>query len=155
MATITTARVQTERVAVSRLWWLGPLAAASSALATVMVRTIAVASFGIPATIEALAPLRVAGASVVGVLAGTLVLAALGRWTRHPLRLFQIIAVAVLVLYSAVPFLALNKAPSRFPGINAQAVWTMEVMHLVAGAITVGMFTRWGREESYRTYSTR
>ncbi len=76
------------------------------------------------------------------VLAGTLVFAALGRIAQRPLRLFQRIAGVVLLLYSAVPVLALKLAPDVFPGIDVKAVWTMEVMHLVAGAITVGLFTK-------------
>ena len=141
MASLTTSRVHSERIAASPLWWLGPLAAGASALGTVLVRAIAVAYFDVPADFESLAPMRVAGASVTGVLAGTLVLAALGRVTSRPIRLFQIIAGVVVVLYSAVPFLALHMAPSLFPGMTVQAAWTMEVMHLVAGAITVGLFT--------------
>ena len=141
MASISTARTSVERIALNRLWWLGPLAAGSAAGGTLLVRTIAVAFFGLPATLEALAPVRVAGASIAAVLAGALVFAALGRISQRPLRLFQRIAGVVLLLYSAVPVLALKLAPNAFPGIDVKAVWTMEVMHLVAGAITVGLFT--------------
>ena len=146
IASISTARTPVERIALNRLWWLGPLAAGGAAGGTLLVRTIAVAFFGIPATLEALAPLRVAAASTAAVLIATLVFAGLGRITQRPLRLFQRIAGVVLLLYSMVPVLALKLVPNAFPGIDVKAVWTMEVMHLVAGAITVGVFTRWGRE---------
>ena len=146
MASIPAARIQTERIAATRLWWLGPLAAGASALATVLVRMIAVAAFGVPATLQALAPLWVAGATIAAVLAATLVFAALDRFTRHPIRLFQILAV-VVILNSPLPFLVLYMAPSLVPGMNVQAAWTMEAMHLVAGAITVGLFTTLGREQ--------
>ena len=146
IASISTARTPVERIALNRLWWLGPLAAGGAAGGTLLVRTIAVAFFGIPATLEALAPLRVAEASTAAVLIATLVFVGLGRITQRPLRLFQRIAGVVLLLYSTVPVLALKMVPNAFPGIDVKAVWTMEVMHLVAGAITVGMFTRWGRE---------
>src|ERR671933_337870 len=108
MASISTARTPVDRITLNRLWWLGPLAAGSAATGTLLVRTIAVAFFGLPATPAALAPLRVAGASIAAVLAGTLVFAALGRLTQRPLHLFQRIAGVVLLLYSAVPVLALK-----------------------------------------------
>src|SRR5919199_6274955 len=62
------------------------------------------------------------------------------RRKQRLIRLFQRIAGVVLLLYRAVPVLALKLAPNVFPGIDVKAVCTMEVMLLVALlALVVGL----------------
>jgi len=91
---------------------------------------------------------RPIGFTSLSVIGAVLTFAAIYRWSRHPIRLFHLIALGVLLL-SFLPDVAL-----RFhfvPGFLASffeedttipAVATLALMHVTTYLITVGLLTR-------------
>lgn len=73
--------------------------------------------------------------SVLGAVAGALVFAALGRWSRRPLRTFAILTLVVLLVYAFGPvgavFAPYMEGAERF---NMGTLIATEIMHLVSGA---------------------
>ena len=126
------------------LWWVGLQTIAGAVVATLVVRAAAMAVLDIPA---AFPPLAASGPTVfltvVGVLGGVGVFAAVCRWASQPIRLFRII-VAVALLVSFVPDILLL-TNDAFPGTTVTSVSTLMFQHLVAAAIVVWMLTMKGR----------
>ncbi len=98
------------RVVYSRLWWVTLLTIAAAVAANVLLFFIgrAVGAFpedylvpasGMPFTVAPFILL-----TTVSVLAGCLVFALLGLFSRHPVRLYTIIGIVVLVLSFSTPF---------------------------------------------------
>jgi hypothetical protein len=84
------------------------------------------------------APVTVANVvvdSLGGVLLGGAALAAIARFTRHPVRNFRILVLVVLAAFGVVP-LAIPGAPAGFS-------LTLEVLHLIAGAVAVWLLPAW------------
>ena len=126
------------------LWWVGLQTIVGAVVATLVVRAAAMAVLDIPA---AFPPLAGSGPTisltVVGVLGGVSVFAAVCRWASQPIRLFRII-VAVALLVSFVPDISLLTSDA-FPGTTVTSVSTLMFQHLVAAAIVVWMLTMKGR----------
>jgi hypothetical protein len=147
---MTTEALQTERVVMGRLWWVGLLAMGVSITANLVVRLAALAVFDVH---PEFAPLAGVGPTMVfttlGVLGAVVVFAVLGRFARRPLRVFRVVAVLVLVL-SFLPDFWLLAARDRlpFPGTTLASVATLMFMHVVAAAIAVGMLTTTGRRQA-------
>ena len=129
-----------ERIAVGRLLWVGPLTAIIAAVATILVRMLAVVVFDIPSDFQPLTLGPVVVSSIVGALGATIVFAVVGRFARLPIRLFRIIAVVVLLLSFLNPILALPEA-------SLQTIFTLEFMHVVVAAVSVGLLTSLARSE--------
>ena len=129
------------QVAFGKLLWVGPLAIGVATLADLLVRTLAVAFFGVTESFIYLqAPFMMSSIIIFGVLA-TLTFALIGRLARRPVRLFQIIASLALLLSFLNPILALF---GQFPvvGMNLHIFWTMIVMHCVAALLLVSLLSR-------------
>ena len=126
------------------LWWVGLQTIVGAVIATLVVRAAAMAVLDIPA---AFPPLAGSGPTifltVVGVLGGVGVFAAVCRWASQPIRLFRII-VGVALLVSFVPDILLL-TNDAFPGTTVTSVSTLMFQHLVAAAIVVWMLTMKGR----------
>jgi len=120
--------------------WVGLLAAVTAAVTNVLVRAISGALFDVPLAFQALTLGPVVVSSIVGALGATIVFAAVGRFARRPIRLFRIIAVVVLLLSFINQVVAL-------PGADLQTILTLEFMHVVVAAISVGLLTTLGRGE--------
>jgi hypothetical protein len=73
--------------------------------------------------------------SVVGALGGTGVFTLLRRRFAEPMRVFLMLAGAVLVLSFAAPFV--------IPGMTPAQIWVLEIMHVVVAATTVGLLWQW------------
>jgi len=128
---------RTERIAIHRRWWAGPLAIIASVVANLIVRFIALAVFDIPGRFSPLAnPGPVIALTTLGVAGAVIVFAIVSRFARHPARLFRVIALVVLLL-SFLPDLRLLKVQ----GATVPAVGTLMFMHIVAAAISVGLLT--------------
>lgn len=82
----------------------------------------------------------VAVTSVVGAIGAAIVFASIGSFARRPVRLFRIVAVVVLVLSFAMPL--------TIPGAPVAMVLSMEVMHVVAWAVIVGLLTTLARRDT-------
>lgn len=139
MVSKTNASFQVEQINYRRLGLASLAAALLAATANSTIFLIAEATgaitrdFVIPTSNQPFSVGLVASLSFAGVLIGSGILAGLGRFTRRPITIFRIVALGFLVLYAAAP-LALS-APLSL-------VLTLELMHLVAGAIAIGMLTR-------------
>jgi hypothetical protein len=130
------------KVTLSKLLWVGPLTILTSVIANLIVRALALAVFPISPEFMPLAtPGPVVAFTIIGVLSAVILFALLGRFTKNPVRLFQVIA-AVFLIVSFIPDLALFSAVAAFPGVTVPAVVALMSMHVVAGAITVGLLSR-------------
>ena len=127
-------------------WWVGLQTIVGAVIATLVVRATAMAILDIPAAFPPLAgPGPTLFFTVVGVLGGVGVLAAVCRVASQPIRLFRII-VAVALLVSFVPDILLLTSDA-FPGTTVASVSTLMFQHVVAAAIVAWMLTMQGRRE--------
>ena len=151
MSTLTNSDTQprsataSERLALGRLWWAAPLAAAAAALANAVVYGGAEIAGALPDSVlvdsptgrEPLGLKAVLFASVMGAVGAAVVFALIGQFSRRPIRAFRIVAAVVLVLSFATPL--------TIPGAPLSMVLTMELMHVVAAAVIVGLLTTLAR----------
>lgn len=136
-----------EKVAYGRLLWLAPVAALAAAGANGLVYFVASALGFISqdlliSTPGGEAPLTIAPvviSSIVGALGAAAVFAIIGLFARRPVRLFRIIAAVVLVLSFATPL--------TIPDAPVSMILSLEVMHVVAWAVIVGLLTTLARQE--------
>lgn len=128
-----------------RLAWVVPLAAVVAAVANAIVYVVA-SGFGfIPQSVLVPTPGgespltvgMVAFASVIGAIGAAVVFAVIGMFSRRPVRSFGIVATAVVVLSFA--------SPLTIPDAPVAMVLSMELMHVVAWAAIVGLFTTLAR----------
>jgi len=136
---------QAKRIAFGRLWWVGPLAAAATAVANLIVFAIEKNLFGL----ELIMPLQPGAApvplpvtpviitSAIPAIAATILFAILGRFAPRPALIFQIISVIFLIVSFG--------APLTLPVDTATKI-ALSVMHVVAWAVIVGVLTTLGRE---------
>jgi hypothetical protein len=132
-----------ERVDLHRLWWVGLIAAGVVLMANGVLRLVARGPLDVSAAFEPLEWGMIVGASIVGVLGATILLALLARFSRRPIRLFWITAGVVLLLSLGGPLSANSE-----PGGTATAVTVLIAMHLVTAAIAGGLLTTLARERS-------
>ena len=128
-----------ERVPAGRLLRVGVLAAGFSATANVLVLAVASSLFG-PVVIppeEAVTFGQVIAASVAGAAGAAVIFAIIGRFTRRPIRAFWGIATVGLLL---------SFLPIALAGAAGTSAGTLALMHVVAAATNVGLFTRSGRK---------
>jgi len=141
MAPITTHSPSKPRVAFGKLLLVGLLSIGVAVLADLLVRTVAIAFFGVPEGFVYLqAPFLIGSIAFFGVLA-TLVFALVARFAHRPVRLYRILASIALLASLLLPIMALSgQFPA--PGMNLHIFWTMVVMHCVAALIMVSLLTR-------------
>ena len=75
--------------------------------------------------------------SVVGAIGAAMVFALVGALAKRPVRMFRIVAAVALVLSFA--------SPLTIPGAPLSMVLTLEVMHVAAWAVIVGLLTTLAR----------
>ena len=125
-------------ISARRLLWVGPLAVLVAVVVNLMIRTVAVASFGLSGFL----PLAVGPTvmfTVVGVLGAVIVFGLMLRFVRDPVRLFMRVAFVVLLL-SLIPDLLLLYAGSM-PGTTVAGVLTLMAEHVATWAVSVGVLT--------------
>jgi hypothetical protein len=141
--------VRSEKISWRRLPGVALLAAITAAIANTLVyfaasglgfisRDVLVSTSGGESPITAG---MVAGASLAGAVGAAIVFAVVGLLARHPFKLFQWIAVVVLVV-SLVP-------PLTIPGAPVAMILTLEVMHVAAWAVIVGLLTNLARRKEH------
>jgi hypothetical protein len=134
-----------EQVALRKLIWVGPLTIVSTAIVNLIIRSIAVSSFGVPETFQYVEAPSVIGSTIVFVLVALLVFALVNRFARRSIRFYRILAFVVLCISFLSPVMALvGLFPA--PGMTLSIFWTMIVMHTVSAIIVVGLFTTLTRE---------
>ena len=129
-----------KRLAISKLVWVGPLTIVVAVMAMLLVRTLAVAFFGIPDGFTYLRAPLVISSTIIFLLLALLAFVLVGRFARRPVRFYRILALVALVISFLNPILALaGLFPA--PGMNLHIFWTMIVMHCVAATIAVSLLT--------------
>ncbi len=78
--------------------------------------------------------------SVIGAVGAAIVFAGIGMFARRPVRLFRIVSIVVLVLSFATPL--------TIPGAPLAMILSMEVMHVAAWVVIVGLLTTLARRNA-------
>ena len=134
-----------EHVALRKLIWVGPLTIVSTVIVNLIIRSIAVSSFGVPETFQYVQAPYVIGSTIVFVLVALLAFVLVNRFARRPIQFYRILAFVVLCISFLSPVMALvGLFPA--PGMTLSIFWTMIVMHTVSAIIVVGLFTTLTRE---------
>ena len=140
MASMTTRPTSQESVSLRKLLWVGPLTIIVAALVNLLIRTSAVAFFGVPDGFTYLQAPSVIGSTVVFLLLALLAFVLVGRMASRPVRFYRILALVALFVSFLNPVMALaGLFPA--PGMNLPIFWTMIVMHTVTAIITVSLLT--------------
>jgi hypothetical protein len=140
MASTTTRPTSRPGVALRKLVWVGPLTVVVAALVNLMIRSIAVAFFGVPDGFTYLQAPFVIGSTLIFLLFAFLAFVLVGRFARRPVRFYRMLALVALFISFLNPVLALvGVFPA--PGMNLHIFWTMIVMHTVTALITVSLLT--------------
>src|SRR3989304_4547410 len=131
-------------LAFPQLRWVGPMAAVAAFVAVVVVFGIA-GLFGVPLevmappTYETLSPMEVsfiAQATIPPAIGATILLAILGRFTRRPFLIFQIITAVFLLLSFG--------GPLSLP-VSGVVKMVLGLIHIVAAGIIVCVLSTLGR----------
>lgn len=125
-------------VAVTRLAAYGTVAAIVASAVNVLVRTIALAAFDVPAGFGPLGWGPVVTTTVVGVAGATGVYSLLTRVSARPSRTFTIVAAVVLV----ASFAPLVAPPPFLVGAPRPVLVTLATMHVTTAAVVVGLLPR-------------
>ena len=129
-----------EQVALRKLIWVGPLTIVSTVIVNLIIRSIAVSSFGVPETFQYVEAPYVIGSTIVFVLVALLVFVLVNRFARRPIQFYRLLAFVVLCISFLSPVMALvGLFPA--PGMTLSIFWTMIVMHTVSAIIVVGLLT--------------
>jgi Family of unknown function (DUF6069) len=140
MASTTTRPTSGKGFALRKLAWVGPLTVLVAVLINLVIRTIAVAFFGVPDGFTYLQAPFVIGSTVVFLALALLAFVLVGRKASRPVHFYRILALVALVVSFLNPVMALaGMFPA--PGMNLPIFWTMIVMHIVTAAITVSILT--------------
>lgn len=138
MATLTTTSVSSRK-----LLYLTPLAGLLAAVLNAILFLIGSSTGAIPGDLiipnagQPLAVMPVIVASVFPALAAGLVLALLNWFTKNPLRIFNILALVLLLLSFASPF--------SVPNMPLGMVIILELMHVVVAGVVVYVFNRYAK----------
>jgi hypothetical protein len=136
-------------VPISKLWWVGLIAAAGAATANLIFFWITKGVFGIPYLIPMGGPSGPLAAlpaaviivfNVVPAIGATILLAILGKFVSRPFRVFWIISVVAFILSFMLPL----TLPS---GVATSTKIGLGLMHIIAGAVIVGVLSTLGREK--------
>ncbi len=141
-----TAILPRERVTMRKLLWVGPLTIVVAAIANSIVRTIAVAFFGVSETFQNLQIPVVIGSTVVFLLLALLAFVLVCRFARRPIEFYRVLALSALCVSFLSPIMALTGFFPA-PGMNVSIFWTMIVMHIVSALIVISLFTTLTREQ--------
>ena len=136
-----------EHIALRKLVWVGPLTIVSTAIANLIIRTIAVSNFGVPGTFQYLQAPYVIGSTIIFLLLALLAFVLVNRFARRPIRFYRRLAFVVLCISFLSPVMALV---GLFPasGMTLSIFWTMIVMHIVSASIVVGLLTTLTRQQA-------
>lgn len=135
-----------EHIALRKLIWVGPLTIVATAIANLIIRTIAVSIFGVSATFQYLQASYVIGSTIVFLLVALLAFVLVNRFAQRPIQFYRKLTFVVLCISFLSPVMALvGLFPA--PGMTLSIFWTMIVMHTVSAIIVVGLLTTLTREQ--------
>ena len=141
MISTSTRSTPQERVATRKLVWVGPLTIVIAALVNLVVRLLAVSFFGVASSFLYLQTPVVISTTVVFLMLALLAFVLVGRISRHPVRIFRIVAAVALLVSFLNPLLLLAGWWLPAVGMNLHIFWTMIVMHSVSALIAVSLLT--------------
>jgi hypothetical protein len=141
MISTSTRSTAQERVATRKFVWVGPLTIVIAALANLVVRLLAVSFFGVASSFVYLQTPVVIVTTVVFLMLALLAFVLVGRVSRHPVRIFRIVAGVALLVSFLNPLLLLAGWWLPAVDMNLRIFWTMIVMHIVSALITVSLLT--------------
>jgi hypothetical protein len=141
MVATSTRSTPQERVATSKLVWVGPLMIVLAALVNLVVRLLAVSFFGVASSFLYLQIPVVTITTVVFLMVALLAFVLVGRVSRHPVRIFWIVAGVALLVSFLNPLLLLAGWWLPAVGMNQLILWTMIVMHIVSALIAGSLLT--------------
>lgn len=129
-----------ERVAFKQI----PAAGALAAVLAVVVNAVIwlIASLTGTVTVPLVA---VVLSTIVGVGAGGVAFALIGRFTKRPIAIFAIVAIAFLVFSLISPVNAMQSPPPGMEKFNVTTVIATELMHIVTGVLAVWSYTKRAR----------
>lgn len=138
-----------ERIASpGKVWTTGLIAAVLSSIGNLLVWFISAQAFNVPYNLQMAGmqnsppfPFLVVTATFIGVLGGTLLFSLLPRVTKRPITVFRIVAIVVLLISFAQPALLLTSFSPMVGPVETSTVIALEIMHVVAGVITIGLLT--------------
>ncbi|MEO7022264.1 MAG: DUF6069 family protein [Ktedonobacteraceae bacterium] len=136
-----------ERVGLRKLWWVGPLVIVAVAIANLIIRTIAVAFFGVSEAFQLLQAPTLIGSTIIYVVLALLAFLLVGRFARRPIRFYRVLALVALCVSFLTPVMALTGLLPT-PGMNVHIFGTMIVMHIVSAIIVVGLFITLTRQQA-------
>jgi hypothetical protein len=129
------------RIATRKLVWVGPLMIVLAVLVNLVVRLLAVSIFGVASSFLYLQVPVVTITTIVFLLLALLAFVMVGRASRHPVRMFWIVAGVALLASFLNPILQLAGHWLPATGMNLRIFWTMIVMHIVSALIAAGLLT--------------
>ena len=141
MVSTSTHSTPQERVATRKLVWVGPLTIVLAVLVNLVVRLLAVSFFGVASSFLYLQIPVVSITTVVFLLLALLAFVLVSRVSRHPVRMFLIVAGVALLASFLNPLLLLAGLWLPAPGMNLHIFWAMIVMHVVCALIAVSLLT--------------
>jgi hypothetical protein len=130
-----------ERIATRKLVWVGPLMIVLAVLVNLVVRLLAVSFFGVASSFLYLQIPVVTITTVVFLMVALLAFVLVGRASRHPVRIFWIVAGVALLVSFLNPLLLLAGWWLPAVGMNLRIFWTMIVMHIVSALIAGSLLT--------------
>ena len=127
----------------SRLWLVGAAAIVASAIVNLLIESLAVGVFGLPAEFPPFASVAIIASTLIGVGGATVVFGLVQRLSRQPARTFITVAIVALVV-SLIPNALALVSPDGlpFPGTSPTTIGALSLMHLAAAAISVTMLTK-------------
>ncbi len=126
--------------AFGRLWRVGLLTVLAAVIANILIALVVKALFPVAPTFLPLQLGSVIVFTVIGVVGAVIVFALIVRWAKHPIRLFQRIAWAVL-LVSLIPDVLLPFV-GLYPGTTFPEVGALLLMHVATAFICLGTVSR-------------
>lgn len=136
-----------EQVTLRKLIWVGPLTIVITAIANLIIRTIAVSVFGVPETFQFLQAPSVISSTIVFLLMALLAFVLVKRFAQRPIRFYRFLALVFLGISLLTPVMALTGLFPA-PGMNLAIFWTMIAMHLTSALIVVGLLTTLTRTQA-------
>jgi hypothetical protein len=112
-----------------------------AALVNLVVRLLAISFFGVASSFLYLQVPVVTVTTVVFLMVALPAFVLVGRVSRHPVRIFRIVAGVALLASFLNPLLQLAGHWLPATGMNLAIFWTMIVMHIVSPLIAVGLLT--------------
>jgi hypothetical protein len=131
---------EVERVSGRRLWRASAATLVLATAATAVTGLIERAAGVLPEDIASFQPIGIAAGTIVQVSLGIVVLVLLSKYARRPISTFRIVALVALALSMINPIAAGTGLIPGYP-IGLAGVLGLIVIHLVAGAIAIGILT--------------